>query len=55
MMNGLQTLIQWRKYFDDPEGAMLGLLNSVYPIGKVVALFLVPYIADRFGRRSTLR
>ena len=53
-MNGLQTLPQWRGYFDNPEGALLGLLNSVYPLGKVVALFLVTYICDRFGRKLPL-
>lgn len=53
-MNGLQTLPQWREYFDSPEGALLGLLNSVYPLGKVVALFLVSYISDRFGRKTSL-
>ncbi|EXJ77956.1 hypothetical protein A1O3_09115 [Capronia epimyces CBS 606.96] len=51
MMNGLQTLPQWRNYFDHPEGAMLGLLNSIYPTGKVVALFVASYFLDRFGRR----
>ncbi|KAK5045722.1 hypothetical protein LTR84_009091 [Exophiala bonariae] len=51
MMNGLQTLPQWRVFFDRPEGAMLGLMNSIYPVGKVVALFLVSYLVDRFGRR----
>ncbi|CRK31096.1 hypothetical protein BN1723_014451 [Verticillium longisporum] len=48
MMNGLQSLPQWRKYFGNPEGATLGAMNSVYPAGKVVALFLVTWICDRF-------
>ena len=53
-MNGLQTLPQWQEYFDNPEKAILGLMNSVYPLGKVVALLLVPYISDRFGRKKPL-
>lgn len=53
-MNGLQTLPQWRNYFDNPHGAILGGLNAVYPAGKVVALFLVTYICDRFGRKKTI-
>jgi MFS family permease len=53
-MNGLQTLSQWRDYFDHPQGAMLGLVNSVYPLGKVVGLFLVTYICDKYGRRVPL-
>ncbi|KAJ4171860.1 hypothetical protein NW754_007455 [Fusarium falciforme] len=54
MMNGLQTLPQWRQYFGNPQGAMLGAMNSVYPAGKVVALFLVTYVCDRFGRKTAM-
>jgi MFS family permease len=50
-MNGLQTLPQWREFFGNPEGALLGLMNSVYPLGKVVSLFAVSYICDRWGRK----
>ncbi|KAI1385480.1 general substrate transporter [Hypoxylon trugodes] len=51
MMNGLQTLPQWKHFFGNPEGAILGLMNAVYPLGKVFALFLVTYVSDRFGRK----
>ncbi|KAK7420352.1 hypothetical protein QQX98_002775 [Neonectria punicea] len=54
MMNGLQTLPQWQEYFDHPPGPILGALNAVYPAGKVVALFLVTYICDRYGRKTTM-
>ncbi|OAK96923.1 general substrate transporter [Phaeosphaeriaceae sp. SRC1lsM3a] len=54
MMNGLQSLPQWRNFFGKPDGALLGAMNSVYPAGKVVALFLVTYLADRFGRKPTI-
>lgn len=50
-MNGLQTLPQWREFFGQPQGAILGVMNMVYPVGKVLALFLVTYICDRWGRR----
>lgn len=50
-MNGLQTLPQWRQYFGNPEGALLGLMNSVYPLGKVVSMFVVSYLCDRWGRK----
>jgi MFS family permease len=54
MMNGLQTLPQWRNYFHKPEGAMLGLVNAVYPLGKVVALILVTFVCDKYGRKFPL-
>ncbi|CCF44158.1 lactose permease [Colletotrichum higginsianum] len=54
MMNGLQTLPQWRQFFGNPEGAILGLMNAVYPLGKVVALFVVTYVGDRWGRKLPL-
>lgn len=53
-MNGLQTLPKWQTYFGHPEGALLGAMNSVYPAGKVVALFLVTYLCDRIGRKRTI-
>ncbi|KFA79496.1 hypothetical protein S40288_05350 [Stachybotrys chartarum IBT 40288] len=54
MMNGLQTLPQWRNHFGQPSGAMLGAINAVYPAGKVLAMFVVTYICDRFGRKIPL-
>lgn len=54
MMNGLQTLPQWREYFDNPEGALLGLMNSVYPLGKVISLLILSYMCDRWGRKLPL-
>ena len=29
MMNGLQSLSQWKKDFDFPSDSMLGLLNAI--------------------------
>ncbi|KAF9893074.1 hypothetical protein FE257_012485 [Aspergillus nanangensis] len=54
MMNGLQILTQWRLYFNHPRGSMLGLMNAVYPLGKVVSLPLVSFLSDRFGRKAPL-
>lgn len=51
MMNGLQILTFFKKDFNNPAGAILGLMNAVYPLGKVVALFVVTPVADRFGRK----
>ncbi|KAH8895472.1 general substrate transporter [Thozetella sp. PMI_491] len=51
MMNGLQILTQWKSFFSNPEGAILGLMNAVYPLGKVFALLLVTPLSDRYGRK----
>ena len=53
-MNGLQTLTQWRAFFGNPTGAVLGLMNAVYPLGKVVSLPFVTFVSDRFGRKLPL-
>jgi hypothetical protein len=68
MMNGLQTLENWREYFGNPTGGTLGLFNAIQVsevectrtstdwqnIGTVVALPVAPLLNDRLGRRWTL-
>jgi len=51
MMNGLQTLEQWKMSFNYPGTATRGLLNAIMSVGSIVALPITPYIADIFGRR----
>ena len=29
MMNGLQTLDQWKNYLNNPQGSTLGLFNAI--------------------------
>jgi MFS family permease len=53
-MNGLQSLEQWRDFFGNPKGALLGLVNAAQAIGSVIALPLVGYLSDRLGRRAVL-
>ncbi|KAL6787334.1 hypothetical protein J3E68DRAFT_431732 [Trichoderma sp. SZMC 28012] len=40
IMNGLQTLPQWRGYFNSPSATFLGVMNALFPIGKIFAIFL---------------
>ncbi|KXJ90092.1 lactose permease [Microdochium bolleyi] len=54
MMNGLQILPQWKSFFGNPEGALLGIMNAVYPLGKFVILPFLAYISDRWGRKIPL-
>ncbi|KAL4860952.1 hypothetical protein BDV12DRAFT_208647, partial [Aspergillus spectabilis] len=51
MMNGLQSLPQWRAYFNDPSSRILGSINAVYPVGKILGLVSSAFFGDRFGRR----
>ncbi|CAG8960535.1 hypothetical protein HYFRA_00008255 [Hymenoscyphus fraxineus] len=52
MMNGLQTLDEWKESFHDPGSAARGLLNAIMSVGSIVALPITPYIADGLGRRA---
>ncbi|KAH6884281.1 general substrate transporter [Thelonectria olida] len=54
MMNGLQTLPQWRGTFGNPSGALLGFMNAIYPISKLIGLFPCTWIGDRYGRKKAL-
>ncbi|RFU25482.1 hypothetical protein B7463_g10852, partial [Scytalidium lignicola] len=52
MMNGLQSLPQWRDYYNNPSPSQLGLLNCIMSVGSLVALSVTPYAADILGRRT---
>ncbi|PIB02455.1 Lactose permease [Cercospora beticola] len=54
LMNGLQALPQWREYFGNPTGALLGLVNAAQSIGSVLALPIVGTFSDRYGRKAVL-
>ncbi|KAK7539493.1 general substrate transporter [Phyllosticta citribraziliensis] len=54
LMNGLQSLQQWKDYFGNPQGALLGTVNAAQSIGSVVALPMVGMLSDRFGRKVVL-
>jgi sugar porter (SP) family MFS transporter len=54
MMNGLQSLDQWKSYFNNPTGGKLGLLNAIQNIGALAAYPFAPYLSDGLGRRPTI-
>jgi sugar porter (SP) family MFS transporter len=54
MMNGLQSLTQWKEAFNFPTGSMLGLLNAIQNIGSLAAYPFSPYLSDGIGRRPTI-
>lgn len=66
MINAVQIAPTWRlcrlglarntapaddEDFNNPTGALLGIMSSAYNLGAICALPLVPYVNDRFGRR----
>ncbi|KAG5786593.1 hypothetical protein H9Q69_014327 [Fusarium xylarioides] len=51
MMNGLQTLPQWRNFFNNPPPPLLGAINAVYPVCKILGLVPASTISDKFGRK----
>ncbi|KAH7357277.1 general substrate transporter [Rhexocercosporidium sp. MPI-PUGE-AT-0058] len=54
MMNGLQSLPQWKSFFGFPRPALLGTINAIYPIGKLIGLYPATWISDRYGRRKPM-
>ncbi|KAK4239088.1 sugar transporter [Achaetomium macrosporum] len=49
--NSVQNFDTWKTYFGDPQGSDLGLLGALYQIGSLVSIPIVPFVADRFGRK----
>ncbi|KAG8726105.1 hypothetical protein FRC12_023704, partial [Ceratobasidium sp. 428] len=52
MMNGLQSVQQWKDYFGHPDSKALGLFNAIQSIGALAATPFAPYISDIFGRKA---
>jgi MFS family permease len=51
MMNGLQILLYWESYLNNPHGSLLGLLNCVMAVGSLCAIPVIGYILDILSRR----
>ncbi|GJJ09213.1 hypothetical protein Clacol_003435 [Clathrus columnatus] len=54
MINGLQSVDQWKKDFNYPSGSRLGLISSIQNIGGLCAYPFAPYVADGIGRKKTI-
>ncbi|KAL6709038.1 hypothetical protein ACN47E_002165 [Coniothyrium glycines] len=54
MMNGMQALVFWKKYFNDPKGGQLGLLVACYNIGAISSIPFVAIVTDHLGRRKSI-
>ncbi|KZO98458.1 MFS transporter [Calocera viscosa TUFC12733] len=54
VLNGLQAVQPWLDYFNNPQGAILGVITAAFSIGAVIALPLVPMCNDRLGRKPSI-
>ncbi|KAJ5618983.1 hypothetical protein N7510_002967 [Penicillium lagena] len=52
LMNGLESIKSWNVSYNNPHGGTLGLLAAAMSIGSMLAIPVVPYIADILGRRA---
>jgi MFS family permease len=51
MINAAQIVDSWKEFFNHPTGALQGIIGSMYSLGAICSLPLVPIINDRLGRR----
>ncbi|KAK3661081.1 hypothetical protein LTR10_001720 [Elasticomyces elasticus] len=54
LMNGLQALTYWQKYFDYPTGAQLGIFNGTQGLGSVFSVTFLWWLVEKIGRRYTI-
>ncbi|OQV10573.1 hypothetical protein CLAIMM_14550 [Cladophialophora immunda] len=51
MVNGLQSLPQWRTFFGNPSSSKLSAVNVVWPLGQLCGVYPTTWASDRFGRK----
>jgi MFS family permease len=54
LMNTSQLLPSWVKTMNSPSEAVLGRLSAMYSIGSIASLPIVPFLGDRFGRKTPI-
>jgi MFS family permease len=54
MMNGLQSLPQWQSFMEHPKGTYLGAINATQAAGSCVGYAIMSFVANRFGRKSSV-
>nr|BAV32173.1 putative MFS sugar transporter [Sordaria araneosa] len=61
MINALQIVPSWKKYFGPaedptigPQGSLKGIIAAAYSLGAILSLPLIPWVNDRFGRRWSI-
>lgn len=51
MLNGMQSLPQWQKYFGKPTGTRLGAMSFGPNGGTLISVLVSSQLCERFGRR----
>lgn len=51
LMNGLQSLEQWKLFMGSPRGAWLGFINAASLLGGCTVYPLITWICARYGRK----
>ena len=51
MLNGIQSVPQWQKFFGHPTGSRLGTISNGVRYGQIGGLFFCAPIIQRFGRK----
>jgi sugar porter (SP) family MFS transporter len=51
MLNGMQSLPQWRKYFGHPTGTRLGAMSFGPTGGTLISVLISSQLCEKFGRR----
>lgn len=54
MMNSLQSVPSWKKYFDHPTGSTLSTMSNGVAIGNLCAIPISWFLVDHLGRRATI-
>ncbi|KAI2636624.1 general substrate transporter [Xylaria nigripes] len=64
LVNTSQQIDRWKEFFpriqvgpDNPQAvadSWLGLLVNIFNIGSVISFFITPYIADNWGRKTSI-
>ncbi|KAI8631614.1 general substrate transporter [Xylariaceae sp. FL1651] len=54
LINALQIVPSWISYFDNPDGALKGIIGASYSLGAILSLPFIGMVNDKFGRRWSI-